>query len=77
MKNIKIGVKLVTFGALLLIVPLAIVAYLAVTRASAALTEMENTLLVDRAKDLAQIVDNVYAGEQKVVLGIASDPDVV
>jgi methyl-accepting chemotaxis protein len=77
MKNIKIGVKLIAVGTLIMIIPLVLVAYFAVTKSSAGLTNVENEQLTARAKDIAQLVDKVFAEEQKVALSLSTDPDII
>jgi methyl-accepting chemotaxis protein len=77
MKNIKIGVKLVVVGTLIMIIPLLLVAYFAVTKSSAGLSTVENEQLLARANDIAQLVDKVFAEEQKIAIGVANDPEVI
>ncbi|HET6450745.1 MAG TPA: hypothetical protein VFI08_05505, partial [Spirochaetia bacterium] len=60
LKNLKIGVKLIGIGTCIMLVPLAIVAVLAVTRARAGLISVENEALQGRARDVAQMIDRVF-----------------
>jgi methyl-accepting chemotaxis protein len=77
MKNIKIGVKLVAVGTLIMIVPLVIVAFFAVNKSTAGLSSVENEQLLARSSALAQMIDKVYGEELKVVTTVASDPDLI
>jgi methyl-accepting chemotaxis protein len=77
MKNIRIRVKLILVGTVILLVPLVVVAYFAVTRAMAGLATVENEQLTARAKDIGQLVDKVFAEEQKVALSLSTDPEVI
>ncbi len=77
LKNIRIGVKLVIVGALLIILPLVVVAVFAVSRATAGLTASVDEQLTARTATIAQMVDSYFAEEKKLALSYASDPDVV
>ena len=77
LKNMKIGVKMVLVGALLLVVPLALVAYLATTRATAALGDLGQQQMLSRAEGLAKVIDRVFLEENKLVLSLASQREIV
>jgi methyl-accepting chemotaxis protein len=77
LRNIRISVKLIAVGTLLILVPLAIVAVLAVAESTNGLTESANTQLSSRAYEIAQVVEKVYEEEQKIVLSLSVDEDVV
>ncbi len=77
MKNMKIGTKLVIFGTLIVLIPLLVVAFFAVTRSSAALTSMMEDQMLNRVKEFAQLVDNVLASELRFAMGNASSPEIV
>ncbi len=68
LKNMKIGFKLIMVGTLILIIPLAIVAYMAVTSATSALIGMEREALAARASNVADMVDKVFTEEAKFAL---------
>ena len=77
LKNIKIGVKLVLVGTIIIIVPLLIVAVLAISRSTKGLTAVENEQLAGRSSDIAQMIDRVFAEEEKAALSYSIDPDVI
>ncbi len=76
-KNMRIGQKLVIFGTLVVLIPLLVVAFFAVTRSSAALSSMMRDQMLNRAKEYAQLVDNVLAAELRSAMATASSPEVV
>ncbi len=77
MKNIRIGFKLVAVGTILMIVPLALLAFLAITRSGAALSQLGNDQMIGRSREIARIVDRVFTEESRFALSIASDSDVI
>ncbi len=72
-KNVRIGVRLVVVGAVLIIVPLALVAYLTSTRADAALAASEQEQYAARSRLLAKVVDEVFKEEMKIAQNRAGD----
>ena len=76
-RNMKFGVKLVLVGSLLIIIPLVVVSVVALTGATRGLTIMENEQLSSRAATIAEMIDRVFAEEQKLALSLSVDPDVV
>ena len=77
LKNMKLQVKLVLVGTLLIFIPLAVVSWVAITRATSGLTVMENEQLASRAATIAEMVDRVFAEEKKIALSLSVDPDIV
>ncbi|HET6485747.1 MAG TPA: cache domain-containing protein, partial [Spirochaetia bacterium] len=77
LKNIKIGTKLVTVGALLIAIPLAVVAFLSVQRASLAVMSIESEQLARAARLIATSINNVFLEEQKVALNNATDNSII
>ncbi len=77
LRNMKFGVKLVVVGSLLIIIPLAVVSVVALIGAARGLTAMEDEQLASRAATLAEMIDRVFAEEQKIALSLSVDPDVV
>ncbi len=77
LKNLKIGPKLIIFGTLLVLIPLLAVAFFALTQASAALTSVMEDQMANRAKEFAQLVDNVFESELRFAEGNAASPEVV
>ena len=61
LKNMKFGVKLVLIGALLIVIPLAVVSVVAIMKATSGLTAVENEQLASRAATIAEMVDRVFA----------------
>jgi methyl-accepting chemotaxis protein len=77
LKNMKIGMKLVLVGGLLTLVPLAVASVVAIMRSTSGLTAMENEQLASRAATIAEMIDRVFAEEQKLALTLSVDPDIV
>ena len=77
LKNMKFRVKLVLIGTLLIVIPLAVVSVVALMRATSGLTAMENEQLASRAATIAEMIDRVFAEEQKIALSLSADPDIV
>ena len=77
LKNMKIGVKLILVGTVIMIVPLLIVAFLAITRSAAGLTALEREQMSTRVRTIAHLVDKVFAEESKIALSLATDRDVI
>ncbi len=77
LKNMKMGAKLVLVGSLLIVIPLAVVSVVAIQRATSGLTAIENEQLSSRAAVIAEMIDRVFAEEQKIALSLSADPDIV
>ena len=77
MKNIRIGFKLVLMGMILMIVPLAILAFLAITRSSVALSRLGDEQLLARSREIARIIDRVFTEESRFAMGMANDFDII
>jgi methyl-accepting chemotaxis protein len=77
LKNMKLEVKLVLIGTLLIIIPLVVVSVVAIARATSGLTALENEQLESRAATIAEMVDRVFTEEQKLALSLSVDPDIV
>lgn len=75
--NLKIGLRLMLMGAIVALVPIAIVGYISITRAGAALSAIENEQLQSRATELATSVNNVLQEELKMSSAIAMSPVMV
>jgi len=65
-KNMKLGTKLILVGTILIILPLAVVGYMAVTKATQALVSSANEQLGARSKEIANTVENVLMTEMKL-----------
>ncbi len=66
-KNLKLGTKLILVGSILLLIPISVVGYLSVSRATYGLTELENEELLAVTKSLAETVEYSLVGELRVV----------
>jgi methyl-accepting chemotaxis protein len=77
LKNIKISVKLIVVGTLIMIIPLAVVAVMAIVKSTQGLAAVENEQLAGRSADIAQLIDRVFEEEKKLSLSFAIDPDIV
>ena len=77
LKNIRIGVKLIVVGTLIMVVPLIIVAVMAITKSTQGLSTVENEQLAGRSADIAQMIDRVFEEEKKFALNFAIDPDII
>ncbi len=71
-KNLKMATKLILVGSTLLLVPLSILGYIAVNKATDGLTQLENEQLAGISRSLAAGIDNALRGELKVVLDLAA-----
>ncbi|HET6451463.1 MAG TPA: methyl-accepting chemotaxis protein [Spirochaetia bacterium] len=69
--------KLVLIGTLLVVVPLAAVSVVAIVGATRGLTAVENEQLATRAATVAEMIDRVFAEEQKMALSLSVDPDII
>ena len=77
LRLVSIAVKLVLMGALVLVVPLSVVAFIATTRSSTALGDLGHEQMLSRARGLAKVVDRVFREENKLALSLASDREIV
>ena len=77
LRNMKFGVKLVLVGSLLITIPLVVVSVVALLSAARGLTTVEDEQLASRAATIAEMIDRVFAEEQKIALSLSVDPDVV
>ena len=77
LNGMKIGTRLILVGTVLLVVPLAVVAVLAVERSTAALTALESEQLGRGARLVATGLDAVVREEMKLAAAGALERDVV
>ena len=73
----RIGFKLVAVGTVLMVVPLALLAFLAITRSSAALSRLGGDQMIARSGEIARIIDNVFVEERRFSLSMANDFDII
>jgi len=76
-RNMKIGPKLILVGTSVVLGPLLVVAFLASMEASSALGDSMKEQMTSRARELAQLIDNVMASELRAAMNTASDPAVL
>ena len=77
LKNIRIGVKLIVVGTLIMVIPLLVVAVMAISKSTQGLSTVENEQLAGRSSDIAQMIDKVFEEEKKLSLSFAIDPDII
>lgn len=71
LKNMKIGLKLILIGSLILLIPLGIVSFVAIDQATDALTEAEEETLETRTRDVAMGINNTLQAEAKLSADLA------
>jgi methyl-accepting chemotaxis protein len=77
LKHISIGFKLVLVGTLVLLIPIALVGFFAISQASAGLTALEHEQMSARTEELAELVDKVFAAEIRLVRTLGLSPAAV
>ncbi|MGA2480250.1 MAG: hypothetical protein ABSG63_15975, partial [Spirochaetia bacterium] len=77
LKNMRIGIKLITVGTLIMVLPLLVVAVLAISKSTQGLRAVENEQLTERSADIAQMIDRVFEEEKKISLSFSIDPDII
>ncbi len=70
-KNLKLGTKLILVGSIILLIPLSLIGYMAVSKASEGLALLEDEQLAGTTRALAEGVENALRGELKVVLDLS------
>ncbi len=74
LKNMKIGARLIMVGTIIVAVPLIVIAYLSVARATGALTAATGENLMGKSVDLAVRIDSTYREETKIAYALANNP---
>ncbi len=74
LKNVKIGTKLLVICALLVVIPLVVVAYVSVTEATRGLESVEVEQMASRSKEIANTIDKVFNEEKKLTMTLAIHP---
>ena len=64
MRKMRLGAKLIVIGTMIVVIPLAIVGFVAVNKSVNAITAIEYEQMTARSKSLAQMMDKVFEGEQ-------------
>ena len=72
LKNIKIGIKMIIIGTVLLTIPTVAIGIITVQKSSEGLTTIEMEQLEKRTQEIALSIYNVLSTEKKVVLEIAN-----
>ena len=70
-KNLSLGTKLILVGSVVLLIPIAVVGWLSISRATKGLVEIEDEQLVGVTRTLSQAVELALTGEMKVVRDLA------
>ncbi len=73
----KIGVKLILAGTIIISIALIAVTVVAVKRASSGLEDLTNQQLISRSQGVAQNIEDIYAEEVKIALSFANSPAIV
>jgi hypothetical protein len=76
-KNVRIGVKLIIVGTLIMVVPIAVIAFLAVGRSTSGLAALETENLARGARLVAATIDGVFQEEKKLAVAGARDQSIV
>ncbi len=77
LRNLRLGIKLTAVGTILMVIPLAVVTFLAVQRSTLAVTGSETEQLSRAAGLVASSINSVFLEEQKIAVGQALDGDIV
>ncbi len=77
LKNVRLDVKLILMGIILLAVPLATISFMAVTTAASGLHALSSEQLTARTAEIARLIDRMFSEESKVVLGVSYNRDVI
>ena len=71
-KNLRIGAKLIIVSAIILIIPLGLIGYFSITKATNGLVKLEHEQLSTRSAEIAAAVDNVFRVEMKLAMELAN-----
>ncbi|HEU20386.1 MAG TPA: methyl-accepting chemotaxis protein [Deltaproteobacteria bacterium] len=77
MRKMKLGTKLIMIGTLIVVLPLAIVGFVAVSKSVKEITSIEYEQMMARSKGLAQMIDKVFEGEMKLVTDLTVSSETV
>jgi len=76
-KNLRIGSKLIVVGTALMVIPLAVVAIIAVQSSTRAINGIETEQLGRGARLIAKTIDSVFTEEEKTAISNALAKDVI
>lgn len=77
LKNLGIGTKLTIVGTLIVVIPLACLAIVALTIARTGLEQISDQQLTSRAQEIAHYIDGIYGEEMKIAQSLANNPAIV
>ena len=75
LKNVKIGTKLLIICTMLVVIPLAFVAYVSVRQAGRGLESLETEQMAERSKEIANTLVQVFEEEKKIASIMAARPE--
>jgi len=76
LKKLKIGMKLIIMGLLILAVPMTFVSYVSIQKSSEGLVQLENEQLYNRALEISSIISGVIQEKSKNIQILAMDTDI-
>jgi methyl-accepting chemotaxis protein len=77
MKNLNLGTKLITIGAVILLIPIITIGFFAVIQAGEGLRGLEYEQLESRSHELAMGIENVFHSELKLITEISSGNETI
>jgi methyl-accepting chemotaxis protein len=75
-RNAKLGTRLVVAGTIIMLAPLALVAYVSISTASGGLETIAHELLAARSTDLGRAIERRLVDEMRVTVSLGSRPQV-
>ena len=73
----KIGTKLIMIGTIIMIVPLAVVTTISLSRSTQSQMQTEDEQLSARSRSISETMDRVFQEEKKIAVILAADPEIV
>ncbi|MCK5196946.1 MAG: methyl-accepting chemotaxis protein, partial [Spirochaetales bacterium] len=70
-KNMKLRVKLILVGTIIMVLPLVVVGYIAINRFTQSIVVLEEEQMSYRSKELAQLINYVFEEEKKLVIHLS------
>jgi len=77
LKNMRIGLKLIVVGTLIMALPLAVVSYFSITKARTGLVSITNEEVKYLAHEIAAKLDIAINGQKMILLTLTNDQDIV
>jgi methyl-accepting chemotaxis protein len=75
-RNAKLGTRLVAAGTIIMLAPLALVAYVSISTASEGLESLAHELLASRSTDLARSIERRLLDEMRITVSLATRPQI-